>query len=140
MSGKYKAVSTVDENGNKFKSKLEAYCHKKLEENGIDFGYETVSFILLEDFQHEFESWEIKTLKKEKVYSALAKKVSKIKYIPDFIGRDWLIETKGKRTPEFNLKWKLFKYYLHNNGLFYNLFLPTSQKQVDLSIKTILNN
>lgn len=135
--GKYNAQKVEDELGNKYQSKLELYCRNKLVENDIDFEYETMSFILLDDYYHEFNSWEVKKLKGLKVYSNLSRKINKIKYTPDFIGKDWIIETKGLRTPEFNIKWKLFKAYLVANGLFYNLFLPTNQKEVDLSVQII---
>jgi hypothetical protein len=137
IKGKYNAQGVEDELGNKYRSKLELYCRNKLVENGIDYEYESMSFILLDDFYHEFNAWEVKKLKGLKVYSNLSKKINKIKYIPDFIGSNWIIETKGLRTPEFNIKWKLFKAYLVANNLHYELFLPTNQKEIDLSIQII---
>lgn len=137
MSGKYKAEKTTDSSGNQFRSKLESYCYAKLKENNLEFEYEPTAFILLDEFYHDFEVWEPKRSKGENVFSNLGRKINKVKYIPDFVGSDWIIETKGHRTPEFNIKWKMFKAYLYANNLHFRLFLPTSNKQIDLSIEII---
>jgi hypothetical protein len=65
-------------------------------------------------------------------------RVREITYTPDFVGKDWVIETKGMKTPDFLLKWKLFKRYLTDNNLKYTLYMPSSQKQVRLAIEHIL--
>ncbi len=33
-----------------------------------------------------------------------SKKIRAIKYTPDFVGSKWVMETKGKKTPDFQLK------------------------------------
>lgn len=65
-------------------------------------------------------------------------RVREITYTPDFVGKDWVIETKGMKTPDFLLKWKLFKKYLIDNNLKYTLYMPSNQKQVRLAIEHIL--
>ncbi len=137
MAGKYKAQQVQDSDGTQLRSKLESYCYKKLKDSEIPFEYESMTFVLLDEFHHTFEVWEPKRLKGNTVYSNIGRKVNKIKYVPDFVGEDWIIETKGHRTPDFNIKWKMFKAYLYANGLHYRLFLPTSNKQIDLSIEII---
>ena len=37
------------------------------------------------------------------------KKILPIKYKPDFVGRDFVIECKGRANESFPLRWKLFK-------------------------------
>lgn len=42
------------------------------------------------------------------------------------------------RTADFILKWKLFKLLLESKGAPYTLLVPTNQKEVDQSVKIIL--
>jgi len=60
-------------------------------------------------------------------------------YLPDFVNlkEGWIIEVKGLRTEAFNLRWKLFKKYLVDNKLFYDLYMPGNQAQVKEVIKII---
>jgi len=66
-----------------------------------------------------------------------SKKVRAIKYTPDFIGKGWVMETKGKKTPDFQLKWKLFKKYLYDNNMQYFLSMPTNKREIITSIDLI---
>lgn len=68
-----------------------------------------------------------------------SKKIRAIKYTPDFVGSKWVMETKGKRTPDFQLKWKLFKWYLKEHDLKYLLMMPTNKKEIIASIEYIKN-
>jgi hypothetical protein len=61
--------------------------------------------------------------------------VRPITYTPDFVGKGWIIETKGMRTPDFNLKWKLLKHKFKNKKI--QLFLPQSVKELDQAIEII---
>lgn len=47
------------------------------------------------------------------------------------------METKGKRTADFNIKWKLFRKYLQENDIEVTLFMPTNKKEILESIKII---
>lgn len=40
-------------------------------------------------------------------------------------------------TPDFSIKWKLFKKYLEDNKLNFTLFLPRSKKEIIESINII---
>lgn len=122
---------------NGFKSGLEKTCADMLIAAGLDFQYEPISITLIPDFTHAFESWEPVKYKGVKHFSANRKKVQAITYTPDFVGDDWIIETKGRRTEDFNLRWKLFKALIINNDLPYNLFLPGTVKQIAASIERI---
>lgn len=62
-----------------------------------------------------------------------------IHYIPDFVGDNWIIETKGVKTDGFKMKWKLFKQLLWEQGLNYDLYLPSNQKEVNFVVEHIQN-
>ena len=46
---------------------------------------------------------------KESLKIEVIKKYLPIKYTPDFIGEDFIIETKGRANESFPIRWKLFK-------------------------------
>jgi hypothetical protein len=68
------------------------------------------------------------------------KKILPIKYTPDFIGNDFIIECKGRANESFPLRWKLFKKYLSDNKLYFRLYKPQNQKECDKVIELILNS
>lgn len=96
----------------------------------IEYEYECTSFVLL----HSFDFPSFVPLDGKRVMP----RVREITYTPDFVGKDWVIETKGMKTPDFLLKWKLFKRHLTDNNLSYTLYMPSNQKQVRLAIEHIL--
>jgi hypothetical protein len=50
-----------------------------------------------------------------------SKKILNIKYTPDFIGKGFIIETKGRANESFPIRWKMFKRYVvdHLPGVHY---------------------
>lgn len=114
-----------------FRSPLEGFTAKKLEENNIPFKYEEKSYELLPGF--EYPSWEQhgKVLK-------LKSKVQPITYKPDFVGDNWVIEVKGFFRKENRLVWKLFKHKLLDENIM--LFMPRRQNQVLQAIELIKQN
>jgi hypothetical protein len=118
-----------------YKSKLEQTCANLLVESEIDFEYEPWEVILIDSFTFEYPSYE----RIGKEFKEQRAKLRKTSYKPDFIGDGWVIETKGKRTPDFQLKWKLFKRYLMENEQHLLLFMPTSKKEIVQSITVIKN-
>lgn len=104
-----------------------------MQEHNIPFLYEPTSYVLVEDFKFSNQCVE-KIGKQLKFQNA----VRKITYTPDFVGDNWIIETKGVRTESFNLKWKLFKKYVNENQLEYDLYAPSNKKEVDTVIEYIL--
>jgi hypothetical protein len=62
-------------------------------------------------------------------------------YTPDFINLEqgFIIETKGLRTPEFRMRFKLFLKYLHDTGQDLDVYIPSNQKEVDTTIELILS-
>ena len=108
--------------GINFKSKLEVYCYEQLKQNNIQAEYESHKFEILPSFEYD------------------GKKIRKMTYTPDFVGKDFVIECKGNPNDAFPLRWKIFKYYLYKNNIKYNLYLPRSKKQIDETITKIKQN
>ena len=133
------AVSKVYK-GIKFRSKLELFTYKKLEEAGIKSLYEERKFVLMEGFRFEQDSIEPSNKRATKgEYINNADKVRDITYTPDFVvpNGKWIIEVKGFANDVFPLKWKLFKNYLQKLGDPPVLYLPKNQKQVLETIELI---
>lgn len=61
-------------------------------------------------------------------------------YLPDFVGKDFIIECKGLIGDSFPLRWKIFKYILMQKGLKYKLYLVRNQKEVDAMIDELKTN
>lgn len=134
---KVRNATPITYDGINFKSKLEAYCYRKLKENNLLFTYEQIVFDLIPSFDFEKDSYELSKRKGVKVFALQRTKVRAIQYTPDFVGKDWIIETKGNPNDAFPIKWKLFKYFLYNNNLDYDLYMPRNQKQIDETIEII---
>lgn len=106
----------IEYDGIKFRSKLEAYCYKKLKEANIYAEYEQHRYILLPSFKFD------------------NKTIRAITYLPDFVGKNFVIECKGYANESFPLREKLFKYYLTKNEPHMQYFLVKTQKQIDALI------
>jgi hypothetical protein len=126
------------------KSGLEKYCYKRLEEEGFEFGYETQTFTVIEEFYYE-GAYHSMTNGSNNLIDKTAKKVRGIKYTPDFIlpNDKIIIETKGyiRSQHSFPLRFKLFLSYLNRNGMGdWGIFLIKNQKQVNEAIQIIKND
>lgn len=111
----------VEYDGIKFRSKLEMYCYKKLKEAHIYAEYEQHRYILLPSFKFA------------------DKTIRAITYLPDFVGKDFVIECKGYANESFPLREKLFKYYLTKKMPNTKYFLVKTQKQIDTMIDQLKN-
>jgi len=134
------AVSTIY-NGIEYKSGLEAFTARSLDEEGIKADYEKHTFVLQEKFEFKNDSLEEYTVKGKDVFGQARKNIQTIKYTPDFVDEKfrWIIETKGYKTSEFKLKWKMFKKYITDNGIVCELYMPKNQKQAKMVIDLIKN-
>ena len=134
--GKIKNATKCVYKGIKFRSKLELFTYKKLEEAGISALYEKRKFELLEGFHFPHTCVEPNT---HKEFIDNTTKVRSITYTPDFVDpkNKWIIEVKGYANDVFPIKWKLFKLYLLENEMECTLFLPKNQKQVLETIELI---
>jgi len=119
-----------------FDSTLEVYCYKALKNAGILFKYVPLTFVLQYPFDYECDVYE-PDLKRGKLLAKRTNKYQSIKYTPDFVGKDWIIEVKGRANERFKIVWKLFKQYLTYNNIKFDLYLPKNQKQVDQCIELI---
>lgn len=121
-NGKVKNAQPNTYEGIKFRSKLETYTYKKLKEANIFAEYEPTHFELIPRFEYQGE------------------KVRAMTYLPDFVGKDFIIECKGLIGDSFPLRWKIFKYMLMKQKSNYKLYLVRNQKQVDTLIEILKNN
>lgn len=115
-----------------YRSKLEQTCASLLAEHSVPFFYERIKLNLIDSFK--FSSVE----RVGKTFKAV-ESVRSMSYTPDFVGSHWVIETKGMKTPDFLIKWKLFKNYLLTHQLTPLLFMPTNKKEILTSIEHILD-
>ena len=124
--------------GIKFASGLERYMYMALKKAKIKAKYEGQTFELVSAFDFELESIERQSNGKGEYKNRGSKKILNIKYTPDFIGNDFIIETKGRANESFPLRWKLFKKLLTEQKSKVTLYKPQNQKECDETINLIL--
>jgi len=125
------AAKKVSCDGINFASGLERYTYMALKKNKLFEGYENEVFQLVESFNFDNESFEKQANGKGEYTNRGQKKILGIKYTPDFIGKDYIIECKGRANESFPLRWKLFKLWLTKNKIGKTLYKPQNQKEVD---------
>ena len=86
----------VTHDGIKFASGLEKYMYIALKKAKIKAEYEGQTFELVNSFDFNLESVERQANGKGEYKNRGNKKILGIKYTPDFIGKDFIIETKGR--------------------------------------------
>tara|TARA_R100001369_G_scaffold5184_1_gene14739 strand:- start:19 stop:471 length:453 start_codon:yes stop_codon:yes gene_type:complete len=125
--------------GINFASGLERYMYLALKKASIKALYEGETFELQEAFDFTFESYERCGNGKGEYKNRGNKKILNIKYTPDFIGKNFIIETKGRANESFPLRWKMFKKLMANNRLEpFTLYKPQNHKECDETVKLIL--
>ena len=100
-TGRVKNATAVDKYGIHFRSKLECYTYEAFMKAGIPVKYEPKHFTLLPKFTY------------------LNENIRPITYLPDFIGRGFVVECKG---------------------LMGKCYLVRNHKQVDEMIQEIITN
>ena len=128
---------TVD--GIKFASGLEAYMNKALKQAKIPAAYEGSTYTIFQGFDFNKVCYERCGNGKGDYKNRGEKKILPIKYTPDFIGKGFIIETKGRANEAFPMRWKLFKHYAEHN-LNSVLYKPQNQKECDETVKLILQH
>jgi hypothetical protein len=121
-----------------FASGLEKYMYKVLKQAEIYAEYESQSFELLPSFNFKNDCIERQSNGKGDYINRGNKKVLNLKYTPDFIGEDFIIETKGRANDSFPLRWKLFKWLMTLMCDKRTLYKPQSQRDCDETIRLIL--
>lgn len=122
-----------------FASGLELYCYNQLKKANIPHVYEGKTFELVPKFKFNGLLMDKGVTKGKKVFKKKSGSIRSISYTPDFINLDkgFIIETKGLRTPVFSMRFKLFLKHLHDTGQDLDVYIPSNQKEVDETIKTI---
>ena len=121
---KIKNATPIEADGIKFRSKLELYTYKKLKEANIMTDYEQHRYELLPAFVFH------------------GKKVRAMTYLPDFVGKGFIIECKGFANDAFPLRKKLFEFWLSVHEPETQYHVVRTQKEVDQLVETLksLNN
>ena len=127
--------------GINFASGLEKYMYTALKKANIDCLYEGETFELSEGFDFPFECYERCSNGKGEFKNRGNSKVLNIKYTPDFIGKGFVIECKGRANESFPLRWKLFKKLIKERKLGpYTLYKPQNQKECDQVVSLMLGS
>ena len=129
----------VSYDGIDFASGLEKYMYIALKKNKIKAKYEGETFVLLAGFHFENKVYERQANGKGDYKNRGEKRILPIKYTPDFIGDDFIIETKGRANESFPMRWKLFKRLVMNQFPNVTLYKPQNQKECEETVKLILS-
>ena len=132
-------ANKVSHDGIQFASGLEKYMYIALKKNKIKAKYEGETFVLLSGFHFDNEVYERQSNGKGEYKNRGCKRILPIKYTPDFIGDDFIIETKGRANESFPMRWKLFKRLIVNQFPNVTLYKPQNQKECDETIRIILD-
>ena len=124
----------ISQDGINFASGLERYTYLALKKAKLYEGYENEVFQLIESFDFINVSVEKQANGKGDYKNRGQKKILGIKYTPDFVGKDYIIECKGRANESFPIRWKLFKLWLTNHKIGKTLYKPQNQKEVDQTI------
>jgi hypothetical protein len=128
----------ISYDGHNFASGLERYMYMALKKAKIRSKYEGETFVLVNGFHFENESYERQANSKGDFTNRGSKRILPIKYTPDFIGEDFIIECKGRPNESFPIRWKLFKKLMTEQFPGYILFKPQNQKECDRVVEIIL--
>jgi hypothetical protein len=129
----------VTYDGINFASGLERYMYMALKKAKLKAKYEGKTYEIIKGFNFKNVCIARSANGKGDYKNRGNKKILPIRYTPDFIGKDFIIECKGRANESFPLRWKLFKRYLTDNKIKTNLYKPQNQKQCDETVKLILD-
>ena len=129
----------VKYDGINFASGLERYMYMALKKAKIKAEYEGNTYTLLEGFDFTSESYERQSNGKGDFANRGNKRILPIRYTPDFIGSDFIIECKGRANESFPMRWKLFKKYISETNPEVTLYKPQNQNECDRVIQLILS-
>jgi hypothetical protein len=130
----------VTHDGITFASGLEKYMYMALKKAKIKAKYEGETYTIFEGFMFDNESYERQSNGKGDLVNRGNKKILGIKYTPDFISKEFIIECKGRANDTFPMRWKLFKKYVKENLPHVTLYKPQNQKECDKVVELILKN
>jgi hypothetical protein len=128
----------VSYDGINFASGLERYMYMALKKAKIKAEYEGETFVLQEGFDFTSIAYERQANGKGEFRDRGRKKILPIKYTPDFVGKDFIIECKGRANESFPLRYKMFKKWIQENRPNTTLYKPQNQGHCDQVIQAIL--
>ena len=128
----------VTQDGINFASGLERYMYLALKKAKIKAIYEGETFVVQEGFEFTQAAYEKQGNGKGEYKNRGNKKILPVKYTPDFVGKDFIIECKGRANESFPMRWKMFKKYVKENLPHVTLYKPQNQKDCDETIQLIL--
>lgn len=128
--------------GIKFKSQLECFMYKLLDDSGVPFEYEGKSFEVDSGFVSPNKSFERFLNGKGEFKDRGGKKYAPSVYTPDFVNKGekliWVIEVKGRSFAGFPERWRKFKKLLLLNGEdSVVLYCPRNQEDCRETMKSI---
>ena len=123
-----------------FASGLERYMYQVLKKAKVKADYEGETYTLIDGFNFDNKSHERQSNGKGDFVNRGNKKILPIKYTPDFVGRDFVIECKGRANESFPMRWKLFKRFINRCYPHVTLYKPQNQKECDKVIELIIKN
>ena len=123
-----------------FASGLERYMYQVLKKAKVKADYEGETYTLIDGFNFDNKSHERQSNGKGDFVNRGNKKILPIKYTPDFVGRDFVIECKGRANESFPIRWKLFKRFINRCYPHVTLYKPQNQKECDKVIELITKN
>ena len=127
-------------NGITFASGLEKYMYLALRKAKIKADYEGETFTLIDGFEFDTTSYERQSNGKGEFKNRGDKKILPIRYTPDFVGKKFIIECKGRANESFPMRWKLFKRFINRCYPHVTLYKPQNQKECDQVIELIIKN
>ena len=129
----------ISYDGHNFASGLERYMYMALKKAKIRSKYEGETFVLLKwFFILKTRYMKDKQNGKGEYVNRGSKRILPIKYTPDFIGDDFIIETKGRANESFPMRWKLFKKLVSEQFPNITLYKPQNQSECDRTVQLIL--
>ena len=128
----------IIQDGITFSSGLEKYMHTALKKAKMQAVYEGQTYEIFSGFDFPNKAYERCGNGKGNYKNRGNKKILNIKYTPDFIGKGFIIETKGRANESFPLRWKMFKRYVVHHLPGVTLYKPQNHKECDETVKLIL--
>ena len=101
--------------GIQFASGLERYMYLALKKAKLKAKYEGETYIIQEGFDFNQSCYEKQSNGKGEYKNRGNKKILPVKYTPDFVGKGFIIECKGRANESFPMRWKMIKNYVKNN-------------------------
>ena len=102
--------------------------------------YEGTTYELIPSFNYDKSSYERQSNGKGEYKNRGNKKILNMKYTPDFVGKGFIIECKGRANESFPLRWKMFKKLMSERRIGpFTLYKPQNQKECDETVNLILS-